>query len=159
MIGSGPATLVGRVQELAVLRAALDDAAGGRPSAVLLAGPAGIGKSRLVGALREAVPPSALVLATQCVDLGDPGLAFLTVTDLLRGVRERAAADPVVAAALARAPVLTTLGAAGAGPGAVPGAPGRRPAAGACPSAARVAPAGPHPAPPAPGARRCSAAR
>ena len=38
-------------------------------------GDAGLGKTRLVRALREpVVPPDALVLGAQCVDLGDPGL-------------------------------------------------------------------------------------
>ena len=45
------APLVGRVEELAVLRAALADAKGGSGSAFGLAGPAGIGKSRLAGEL------------------------------------------------------------------------------------------------------------
>ena len=44
MIGSGPVALVGREQELAVLRAALAAASEGRPSAVLVAGDAGVGQ-------------------------------------------------------------------------------------------------------------------
>ena len=93
-----------------VLRDALDAAAQGWPCGVLVAGNAGIGKSRLLAALREAVPPEGLLLAAQCVDLGDPGLAFLTVTDLLRGVRVRAEEAPEVAAVLRTVPVLDELG-------------------------------------------------
>ena len=110
MVGSGPAPLVGRDEELAVLRAAVAAAAAGEASAVLVAGVAGVGKTRLVRALRESmVPPGALVLGAQCVDLGDPGLPYLAATDLLRGVRARAEVDPGVAAALDRAPVLAGL--------------------------------------------------
>jgi DNA-binding CsgD family transcriptional regulator len=109
MIGSGPVALVGREHELAVLRAGLAAASEGRPSAVVVAGDAGVGKSRLVEAMREAVTPEALVLRAQCVDLGEPGIPFLAVSDLLRGVRERAAADDEVAAVVGRSPVLTEL--------------------------------------------------
>jgi len=111
MSGSGPAPLVGREEELAVLRAALAAASDGAARAVLVAGDAGIGKTRLVGALREtaALDRGALVLGAQCVDLGDPGLPYLSVTDLLRGIRARADVDPDVATALARAPVLSAL--------------------------------------------------
>jgi len=52
MIGSGPVALVGREQELAVLRAGLAAASEGRPSAVVVAGDAGVGKSRLVEVMR-----------------------------------------------------------------------------------------------------------
>ncbi|HEU5454923.1 MAG TPA: AAA family ATPase, partial [Nocardioides sp.] len=95
MSGSGPAPLVGREEELAVLRAALASASDGAACAVLVAGDAGIGKTRLVGALREsaALDRGALVLGAQCVDLGDPGLPYLSVTDLLRGIRARADRD------------------------------------------------------------------
>ena len=109
MVGSGPAPLVGREGELAVLRAALAAAAEGEASAVLVAGDAGIGKTRLVRALRESVPADAVVLGAQCVDLGDPGLPYLAVTDILRGVRARADVDPGVAAVLDRAPLPADL--------------------------------------------------
>ena len=94
MLGSGPLPLVGRDVEMAVLRAAVVAASQGEPSAVLVAGDAGVGKTRLVRALLDAVPPDSLVLGAQCVDLGDPGLPYLALTDLLRGVRARAPDDP-----------------------------------------------------------------
>ncbi|GAA4401145.1 helix-turn-helix transcriptional regulator [Fodinibacter luteus] len=110
MSGSGPAALVGREAEVGVLRAAVAAASAGEACAVLLAGEAGVGKTRLVRALREqVVPADALVLGAQCVDVGDPGLPYLVVTDLLRAVRTRGEGDPAVAAALGRAAVLTGL--------------------------------------------------
>src|SRR5687768_5733050 len=98
MVGPGP--LVGREEELAVLRAAVAAATDGEAAAVLVAGEAGVGKTRLVRALREALPPDALVLGAQCVDLGDPGLPYLALTDVVRGVRARAGLDPGVEEAL-----------------------------------------------------------
>lgn len=67
--------LVGRERELTVLRAVVTSASDGTPRAVLVAGEAGVGKSRLVRALLEDSPrPEALVLRAQCIDVGDPGL-------------------------------------------------------------------------------------
>ncbi len=79
--------LVGRQRELAVLRAAVTRAADGTPGAVLVAGEAGGGKSRLVRALlTDRRRPGPLVLRAQCVDLGDPGLPYLAMVDLVRAV-------------------------------------------------------------------------
>ena len=78
--------LVGRERELAVLQAAVAAAAEGRAGAVLVAGEAGIGKTRLVRALLEDGTGDRLVLRAQCVDLGEPGLPYLAVTDLLRAL-------------------------------------------------------------------------
>jgi transcriptional regulator with PAS, ATPase and Fis domain len=44
-------TFVGRTEELARLTAAADRAAAGAPTAVLIGGEAGVGKTRLVGEL------------------------------------------------------------------------------------------------------------
>ncbi len=108
MVGSqGDVPLVGREQELTVLRAALTRAAGGNPGAVLVAGEAGVGKSRLVRALLDDAPrPEALVLQAQCVDLGDPGLPYLAMVDLVRAVQAVADVDPEVASILDRSPVV-----------------------------------------------------
>jgi predicted ATPase len=58
-----PLTLVGRDQELDVLREHLDDALAGQGSLVLIGGEAGIGKTALAETIsREAVEGRALVL-------------------------------------------------------------------------------------------------
>ncbi|MGY1750715.1 helix-turn-helix transcriptional regulator [Modestobacter sp. SYSU DS0511] len=105
--------LVGRVTELGRLLAHVDAAAAGRPSGVLVAGDAGVGKTRLLDELaRRATGRGVRVLTGHCVDLGDVGLPYLPFVDLLRP----AAADPELAPVLARHPVLAGL----LGGGAVP---------------------------------------
>jgi len=102
--------LVGRQRELEVLRAAVASAADGTPGAVLVAGEAGGGKTRLLRALLDELSPAgALVVRAQCVDLGDPGLAYLAMVDLVRALQARAAAEPDLAAALDAFPVVTAL--------------------------------------------------
>ena len=106
----GDVPLVGRERELTVLRAAASSAAAGNPGAVLVAGEAGVGKTRLLRAMLEDPPrPEALVVRAQCVDLGDPGLPYLAMVDLVRDVQAVAAADPEVASVLDRRSVVTTL--------------------------------------------------
>ncbi len=87
--------LVGRSPELAALTAALDRAAAGRPSAVLLAGDAGVGKTRLlselVGAARAA---GATVLVGHCLDIGGVGLPYLPFTEALRPLMVAGEGDP-----------------------------------------------------------------
>jgi predicted ATPase len=110
--------LVGRAEELAQLIERVDGAVAGRPSAVLLAGDAGVGKTRLLDELAaRARERGVRVLTGHCVDLGDVGLPYLPFVDLLRPV----AADPQLASAaglLALTDLLT------AGPGAAAGVPG-----------------------------------
>ncbi|MFE3194963.1 helix-turn-helix transcriptional regulator [Nocardia sp. NPDC059240] len=69
----GSSVLVGRAAEVAVLVEAVGD-----PGAhtVLIAGEAGIGKSRLVGEFGERLDPDALVLVGRCPELGTGGVAF-----------------------------------------------------------------------------------
>ncbi|TYP84846.1 helix-turn-helix transcriptional regulator [Blastococcus xanthinilyticus] len=98
--------LVGRTEELARLLAHVDRAVGGRASAALLAGDAGVGKTRLLRELgRHAAERGLRVLTGHCVDLGDVGLPYLPFVDLLRPV----AADPDLVPASRENPVLTGL--------------------------------------------------
>ncbi|WP_346621576.1 AAA family ATPase [Blastococcus montanus] len=109
------APIVGRAEELARLLAHVDRAAGGRSSAALLAGDAGVGKTRLLDELaRRAAARGVRVLTGHCVDLGDVGLPYLPFVDLLRPV----AADPGLVPAARDDPVLAGLVAGR--PGAVP---------------------------------------
>src|SRR3954463_3354870 len=85
------APMVGRAEELDRLLSHADRAAGGRSSAVLLAGDAGVGKTRLLDELAaRATDRGVRVLVGHCVDLGDVGLPYLPFVDLLRPV----ASDP-----------------------------------------------------------------
>lgn len=83
-----PDGLVGRVGELGSLEAALDSAAAERGAAVLISGPAGIGKTRLTTELVESARArGARVLAGRCIRLVGSGLPYLPVVDALRSLR------------------------------------------------------------------------
>ncbi|HEX2073597.1 MAG TPA: AAA family ATPase [Geodermatophilus sp.] len=98
--------LVGRAEELGRLLAAVDRVHTGRFSAVLLAGDAGVGKTRLLDELAtRAAARGVRVLTGHCVDLGEVGLPYLPFVDLLRPV----AADPALAPAATGDPVLAGL--------------------------------------------------
>ncbi|MGY1812907.1 helix-turn-helix transcriptional regulator [Blastococcus sp. SYSU D00820] len=91
--------LVGRDDELARLLAAVERAAAGRGCAVLLAGDAGVGKTRLLDELAGRAAARGLrVLTGHCVDLGDVGLPYLPFVDLLRAVAAEAAESATAAA-------------------------------------------------------------
>lgn len=84
------APLVGRAAELdrlaglAGVRGEGDPAGASQVSAVLLAGDAGIGKTRLLAALRaRAVEAGVRVLVGHCLDLDDAALPYLPVSELL----------------------------------------------------------------------------
>ncbi len=98
-LGSG-IPLVARSREITRLRAALDEAARGQAGAVLLAGDAGVGKTRLVDELASAA--DALVLNGRCLDVGETGLPYLPFTEALGQVREAGLLDVEARPALAR---------------------------------------------------------
>ncbi|HEX5295502.1 MAG TPA: ATP-binding protein, partial [Streptosporangiaceae bacterium] len=81
---SSPA-LVGRSVQLAALEAALAEATRGRPSAIMVGGEAGVGKSRLVREFAErSRGTGARVLIGGCLELGAESLPFAPFTAVLR---------------------------------------------------------------------------
>ncbi|MEI5526641.1 AAA family ATPase [Streptomyces brasiliscabiei] len=78
------APFVGRKTEMARLRDVVDRAGRGEPRAVLVAGDAGVGKSRtLTEAAAYATGRGTVVFTGHCVDLGDVGLPYLPFTEIL----------------------------------------------------------------------------
>jgi DNA-binding CsgD family transcriptional regulator len=83
--GFTTSAFIGRADELQRLEAVLDRAEQGLPQVVLLAGEAGVGKTRLLLAFADRAGRRGMrVLAGGCVELGDIGLAYLPVVDALR---------------------------------------------------------------------------
>lgn len=90
--------LIGRSEELVRLRAALAPGQGGQTRAILIAGEAGVGKTRLVAEFSQvARAEGALVLAGGCIDLGEGGLPFGPVVEALRGYVRNASEDELEA--------------------------------------------------------------
>ncbi|MFD8573096.1 helix-turn-helix transcriptional regulator [Streptomyces sp. NPDC059639] len=107
--------LIGRTDELARLTGVLERSAAGDPRAVLLAGDAGVGKTRvLTEAAAHAAATGTTILTGHCVDLGDVGLPYLPFTEILGA----AAADERLAPAFAAHPAVARL--TGSAPGTAP---------------------------------------
>ena len=88
--------LVGRDEQMAALDAAFVSVRRGGPSAVLLGGEAGVGKSRLVSDFgRPAAAAGARVLTGGCLELGTDGLPFAPFTTVLRDLVHEMGADAV----------------------------------------------------------------
>src|SRR5882724_4736392 len=88
------AVLVGRRDELTRLRALMDRAVAGQPAVAVLAGEAGVGKSRLVAEIaREAASRGLRVLRGRCIELGGDGLALAPLMDVLRALSRTAPSD------------------------------------------------------------------
>ena len=84
------ARLVGRAVELALLEQALGRAGEGTPTTVMVGGDAGVGKTRLIEEFTaRARGKGARVLAGGCLELGDGGLPYGAVTELLRELAEQ----------------------------------------------------------------------
>jgi predicted ATPase len=109
--------LVGRDVELIELADALDSAASGKPSLLLVGGDSGIGKTRLVGAVRErAEEAGAVTMTGECLELAEAELPYAPIVAALRPLaRERhPVLDELSAAERAElARLLPVLGAAG----------------------------------------------
>ncbi|MFJ4330890.1 MULTISPECIES: ATP-binding protein [unclassified Streptomyces] len=98
--------LVGREDELARLTGVLDRARAGEARAVLVAGDAGVGKTRTLDEVAgRAAAAGTTVFTGHCVDLGDVGLPYLPFTEILGAL----AADERFAAVLAGHPVADRL--------------------------------------------------
>jgi len=99
---------IGRANKLRLLAATLDHAEHDQPQLVLLAGDAGMGKTRLLLEFADqARQRGSRVLVGGCVELGDIGIAYLPVMDALRGLLD----DPEEAELVAEvAMTMTGLG-------------------------------------------------
>jgi DNA-binding CsgD family transcriptional regulator len=100
MIGSMPRVscpiFIGRAVELERLSSALAAAREGRPGTRLIAGEAGIGKTRLVAEFMiRAREDGALVLVGDCLQLGDTGLPYAPFVGALRPVLRSRSPDDV----------------------------------------------------------------
>jgi DNA-binding CsgD family transcriptional regulator/tetratricopeptide (TPR) repeat protein len=90
--------LVGRDEQMAALDAALLSVRQGGPSAVLLGGEAGVGKSRLIAEFgATAGAAGARVLIGGCLELGTDGLPYAPFTAVLRDLVHELGADAVAA--------------------------------------------------------------
>jgi DNA-binding CsgD family transcriptional regulator len=102
--------IVGRVEELARLLAALERAEQGRPALVLVSGDAGVGKTRLLVELAaRARRRGAQVLVGGCLEVGDVGLPYVPLMAALRGFAAEADNDELLAAAAKGLPGLARL--------------------------------------------------
>ncbi len=82
--------LVGRATELGQLQAALRLAQDGRSAAVLIAGEAGVGKTRLAASFAAAAETEgACVLLGGCLDLGEGAVPYAPIVEALRGLIRR----------------------------------------------------------------------
>jgi DNA-binding SARP family transcriptional activator len=85
---------VGRAAELVRLEQALDGATAGHGATALIAGLAGIGKTRLIGELAErARRRGATVLTGRCIDLVGAALPYFPIAEALRPLRGTAALE------------------------------------------------------------------
>ena len=88
--------IVGRTHELTAIADGLDAARGGRASALLLAGEAGVGKSRLVAdAMRMGHDHGMRVLRGSCVNIGAAGVPYGPLVEALRELHRELPTDEI----------------------------------------------------------------
>ena len=103
-------TFIGRAVELRRLDALLERAGQGSPQVVLVAGDAGVGKTRLLLALADqARQRGTRVLMGASVELGDIGYAYLPVVDALRELADDPEEARLLTGAAMTAPALGRL--------------------------------------------------
>jgi predicted ATPase len=103
-------TFIGRAVELRRLEALLERAGQGSPQVVLVAGDAGVGKTRLLLALADrARQRGTRVLMGASVELGDIGFAYLPVVDALRELADDPEEARLLTGAAMTAPALGRL--------------------------------------------------
>lgn len=97
---------IGRDDQLAVLRAALDRAVQGHRQVCFVTGDPGIGKTTLVDALLEEVDQRDDVIAVRghCMEQHGTPESYLAVIELLTALRQSAGGDRAVAALVRHAP-------------------------------------------------------
>ena len=87
---------VGRHDEIELLTRLLDEASAGRPSLLLVGGDAGVGKTRLL--TEFCAEANAMTLRGGCLPLGERGLPFAPLAEILRQlVTERSMPTPIPA--------------------------------------------------------------
>src|SRR6266705_2928426 len=101
---------VGRAQELGRLLAVLERAEQGRPAVALVAGDAGVGKTRLLTELAgRAAERGARVLVGGCMEVGDVGLPYVPFVDAFRDLGARSGEAELVAPLAAAVPSFARL--------------------------------------------------
>ncbi|MBA3278023.1 MAG: AAA family ATPase [Geodermatophilaceae bacterium] len=116
--------LLGRARELERLLAVVGSSRAGEPSTILLAGDAGVGKTRLLRELGDwAAGEDLILLVGHCVDLGELGLPYLPFTEILGALTHDP--DPGVAEMMAAHPGVVSLFSGEPGQSLATGSPGR----------------------------------
>ena len=86
--------LIGRANELKAAHDAASSAKAGRARIVLLAGDAGIGKTRLIGELCARARQGGMLAAVGgCIQLGEASLAYAPLVQVLRELRRQLGAE------------------------------------------------------------------
>jgi DNA-binding NarL/FixJ family response regulator len=110
MVSATTPLFIGRADELRRLLDVLERAESGRASAALVAGDAGVGKTRLLAELAtRAEQRGARVLVGGCMEAGDVGLPYVPFVDAFRDLGTRPGEAEVAAPLVAAVPALGRL--------------------------------------------------